>query len=68
MEITASRGQPLGYSLNSLQWKYMYLNKELFSVGTQSKDVIQKMPTEKNTKYNTKPIMSRSVAKRAGLQ
>lgn len=25
----------------------MYLNKELFSVGTQSKDVIQKMPTEK---------------------
>lgn len=67
MEITASRGQPLGYSLNSLQWKYMYLNKELFSVGTQSKDVIQKMPTEK-TQNNTKPIMSRSVAKRAGLQ
>ena len=32
----------------------MYLNKELFSVGTQSKDVIQKMPTEKNTnKYKT---------------
>ena len=27
----------------------MYLNKELFSVGTQSKDVIQKMPTEKKT-------------------
>ena len=67
MEITASRRQPLGNSLNSLQWKYMYLNKELFSVGTQSKDVIQKMPTEKNKK-NTKPIMSRSVAKRAGLQ
>ena len=35
------------FSLNSLQWKYMYQKKELFSVGTQSKDAkIQKMPTE----------------------
>ena len=31
----------------------MYPNKELFSVGTQSKDVIQKMPTEKKKQYKT---------------
>ena len=54
MEITTSIGWPLGYSLNSWHWEN--LHKELFSVGTQSKDVIQNNAKQKSSTKNTKPL------------